>query len=165
MITATNDPLKIQTIFNVYSNLSWFLFLPLPLFLSVVFFCPRLRCFFHPILLVCPNCCSFDQPSPVSSLPSLFLLLSVHPLFHFPASHLFNNWPHPLSLSLSLSLSPSLFCCISLSHYQQRHLDRSGDIHTSAAVLKYSDRCVNARVCEGVKYNVYTHTHIHRFMS
>ena len=70
-----------------------------------------------------------------------------------------------LSLFLSLSLSPSLFCCISLSHYQQRHLDRSGDIHTSAAVLKYSDRCVNARVCESVKYNVYTHTHIHRFMS
>lgn len=162
MITATNDPLKILTIFNVYSNLSSFLFLPLPLFLSVVF-SQRLRCFFHPIPLVCPNCCSFDQPSPVSSLPSLFLPLSVHPLFQFPASHLFNNWPHPLSLSFSLSVL--LHLSLSHTHYQQRHLDRSGDIHTSAAVLKYSDRCVNARVCESVKYNVYTHTHIHRFMS
>lgn len=111
------------------------------------------------------------------SVPTVVLLISLllfppYPLCFslFLSTPSFSSLLHTSSTTgpiLSLSLSPSLFCCISLSHthYQQRHLDRSGDIHTSAAVLKYSDRCVNARVCESVKYNVYTHTHIHRFMS
>lgn len=111
------------------------------------------------------------------SVPTVVLLISLllfppYPLCFslFLSTPSFSSLLHTSSttgpiLSLSFSLSVLLHLSLSHTHYQQRHLDRSGDIHTSAAVLKYSDRCVNARVCESVKYNVYTHTHIHRFMS
>lgn len=111
------------------------------------------------------------------SVPTVVLLISLllfppYPLCFslFLSTPSFSSLLHTSSttgpiLSLSFSLSVLLHLSLPHTHYQQRHLDRSGDIHTSAAVLKYSDRCVNARVCESVKYNVYTHTHIHRFMS
>lgn len=145
MTTASNDPLKIK------------IYLPscprFPLFLSpfLLFFAfHRLPCVFYPFLLACPDCCSFDQPSPASPLLSLFLTLSVHPLFRFPVSRPGFTPLHQqasFSLSFSLCFAVCLSSSLPLSHYLRRHLDRSGDIHTSAAVLKYCDRCVQARAC------------------
>lgn len=98
-------------------------------------------------------CWSVILPSPAP--PSLFVSSALCPpalSFSCPLSLLHTSSPNvPIMLPPLLSLLFAMYfsSSLSLSHYQQRHLDRSGDIHTSAAVLKYCDECecVCERVC------------------
>lgn len=114
---------------------------------SSLFFCHRLPCFFHPNLLFCPDCCSYDPPSPTSPLLSLFLSLSVHPLFHFPVScPCFTPLQQQAPVS-RLSLSLCFAACLSPSHTLSRHILTDQGISTPQQLFSNTATGVCMRVC------------------